>query len=458
MENSRPANLIDDIIQRFFHNLNTHIQFGDRLVVALSGGVDSVVLLHLLTKFSKTTQLNNVSAVHVDHGISTHSHQWSAFCQALCDDIAIPLSIHRLKIRKQPQKSLEEVARKARYRIFQQIQADYILLAHHQDDQVETLMLQLLRGAGVKGLSAMPITRPLEEAPKTTKLLRPLLDTPRSEILEYAKLHDLSWVTDESNLDISYDRNFLRHQIFPLLETRYPAYRKTLFRSTLHLGEANYLLDELAKIDAKHILISNKISLPKLREFDLARARNLLRYFLTQHLVQLPNTATLEEILRQLYNIQTDNRFRFVVDTLEIRCHRGLIEFLPASPLPQTRISPIIWQGEQYLAIQALQGTLKFTQQEGAGIDITKLAQQKVTIRLRSGGERFQPNCKRPRRSLKKILQEAMLPPWKRYTLPLLFCEEQLVWAAGIGVDCNFQTPKGQTGLVVTWHVAPTTA
>src|SRR5690606_34205087 len=137
-----------------------------------------------------------------------------------------------------------------RYRIFQQIQADYILLAHHQDDQVETLMLQLLRGAGVKGLSAMPITRPLEEAHKTTKLLRPLLDTPRSEILEYAKLHDLSWVTDESNLDISYDRNFLRHQIFPLLETRYPAYRKTLFRSTLHLGEANYLLDELAKIDA----------------------------------------------------------------------------------------------------------------------------------------------------------------------------------------------------------------
>lgn len=456
MGNSKPASSINNITQRFFRHLNTHIQPGDHLAVALSGGVDSVVLLHLLIEFSKSIPIN-LSAVHVDHGISTHSYQWSMFCQTLCDKVAVPLSIHRLNINKQPQQSLEAVARKARYQIFKQIQADYILLAQHQDDQVETLMLQLLRGAGVKGLSVMPIIRSLESG-KATKLFRPLLDTPRSDIVEYAQLHNLSWVTDESNLDTTYDRNFLRHDILPRLETRYPAYRKTLFRSTQHLGEANYLLDELARIDAEHTIISGKISLQKLRQLDSIRAKNLLRYLLTQHKIRLPNATTLEEILRQLYTIPIDNHFRFTVDTLDIRYHRGLIEFLPAdhSLSPQNEVAPIIWQGESSLIIPVLQGTLRFVQQDNIGIDTIKLAQQTVTIRIRSGGERFQPDCGRPRRSLKKILQEAGVPAWERYSLPLLFCGEQLVWVAGIGIDCHFQASAGQTGLVVTWHTPST--
>lgn len=449
MVDSKLTNPIDDITSCFFHNLNAQIRPGDCLAVALSGGVDSVVLLHLLIKFSKSMQLN-MAAIHVEHGISTYSGQWSAFCQTLCDSVAIPLSIHRLKISRQPQESLEAVAREARYQIFRQIQADYVLLAQHQDDQVETLMLQLLRGAGVKGLSAMPTVR-LFESGKVIKLLRPLLNIPRSEIMKYAKLHGLSWVTDESNLDISYDRNYLRHRILPLIEQRYPSYRKILSRSVRHLGEAAHLLDELAKIDAKNTMIADKLSLRGLRELDLSRARNLLRYLLAQQMVRLPNSAKLEEILRQLYNIQIDSHFRFEVDTLEIRCYRGLIKFLPADSLSES-ISPVVWQGEQRLAIESLKGVLEFTWQDDAGIDLAKLDQQIVTIRSRSGGERFQPDCKRPRRSLKKILQEASLPPWERDILPLLFCGDQLVWVAGIGIDCNFQAPMGGAGLVVTWR------
>ena len=451
MANSKSISPIDEITSCFFHNLGEQIQSGDRLVIALSGGVDSVVLLHLLTKFSQSQSVQiDVSAIHVEHGISAHSSQWSAFCQTLCNRAAIPLTIHRLKISKQPQESLEAVAREARYKIFRQIQADYILLAHHLDDQVETLMLQLLRGAGVKGLSAMPIVR-LFEPGKTLKLLRPLLNIPRSEILKYAQLHNLSWVTDESNQDISYDRNFLRHQIFPALEQRYPAYRKTLSRSTRHLGEAAYLLDELAKTDIENTMYSGKLSLRGLRKLDFVRAKNLLRYLLAQQTVRLPSSVKLEEILRQLRNIQNDNQFRFVIDTLEIRCHRGLIEFL-ASDFSSESISPVIWHGEQYLTLEPLKGVLEFTRHNNAGIDLAKLDQSIVTIRSRSGGERFQPDCKRPQRSLKKILQEAAIPPWERRTLPLLFCEDQLVWVAGIGINCNFQTPEGSTGLVVTWH------
>ncbi len=438
-----------DITDCFFHNLRAQVRPGDRLTVALSGGVDSVVLLHLLTTFSESMQLE-VSAVHVEHGISTYSGEWSTFCQSLCDSLAIPLSIYRLKIRRQPQESLEAIAREARYQIFKHIQADYVMLAQHQDDQVETLILQLLRGAGVKGLSAMPTVRLLEPG-KTIRLFRPLLNIPRSEILNYARLHGLSWVTDESNLDTSYDRNFLRHQILPLLEQRSPAYRKTLFRSTQHLGEAAHLLDELAEIDAENTLVTNRLSLQGLRKLEPARARNLLRYLLAQRLIRLPNSTKLEEILRQLNNIQPDNHFRFIVDTLEIRCHRGLIEFLPADSLPEP-IAPVVWQGEQHLVIESLQGVLKFTRQNNMGIDPARLSGQIVTIRSRSGGERFQPDCKRPRRSLKKILQEAALAPWVRNTLPLLFCEDQLVWVAGIGIDCNFQISEGSTGLVVAWH------
>lgn len=438
-----------DITDCFFHNLRAQVRSGDHLTVALSGGVDSVVLLHLLTRFSKSMQLD-VSAVHVEHGISAYSDEWSAFCQSLCDNLNLPLSIHRLKICRQPQESLEAIAREARYQIFKHIRADYIVLAQHQDDQIETLILQLLRGAGVKGLSAMPTVRLLEPG-KTIRLFRPLLNITRSEILNYAKLQGLSWVTDESNLDTSYDRNFLRHRILPLLEQRSPAYRKTLFRSTKHLGEAAYLLDRLAEIDAENTMIAGKLSLQELRKLELARAKNLLRYLLAQRLTRLPNSTKLEEILRQLSNIRSDNHFRFIVDTLEIRHHRGLIEFLPADSLPEP-IAPVVWQGEQHLFIESLKGTLEFTRQNNTGIDPARLSGQIITIRSRFGGERFQPDCKRPRRNLKKILQEAALAPWIRNTLPLLFCGDQLVWVAGIGIDCNFQVPEGGIGLVVTWH------
>ncbi|MCC6916593.1 tRNA lysidine(34) synthetase TilS [Nitrosomonas sp.] len=445
-KSTSPADLADC----FFHNLHTQVRPGDHLVVALSGGVDSVVLLHLLTQFSKSMRLN-IAAVHVEHGISAHSGQWSDFCQTLCDSLSVPLSIHRLTIRKRPQESLEAVAREARYQIFKTIRADYVVLAQHQDDQVETLLLQLLRGAGVKGLSAMPAIRSLK-SDKAARLLRPLLNIPRSGILNYARLHGLSWVTDESNLDTSYDRNFLRHRILPFLEQRYPAYRKTLSRSVRHLGEAAHLLDDLAKIDAEAALIAGKLSLPVLQKLEPARARNLLRYLLAQYMVRLPGSAKLEEILRQLNSVQSDNHFRFIVDTLEIRCHRGeWVEFIPADSLPGP-MTPVVWQGEPRLVIESMKGVLEFTQRHNQGIDLAKLNQQTVTIRSRSGGERFQPDCKRPRRSLKKILQEAGLAPWEREALPLLFCGDQPVWVAGIGIDCNFQVSAGSAGLVVTWH------
>jgi tRNA(Ile)-lysidine synthase len=228
--------------------LREQVQRGNRLVIGFSGGVDSVVLLDLLVPLSTQLQFE-LSAIHVNHGISPHSDEWSNFCHQLCRSRRILLETARLKINREPGVSLEAAAREKRYRIFATLQADYVVLAQHLDDQAETLMLQLLRGAGVKGLSAMPVVRSVRAGmkdpwPTTSErtpvagisasplILRPLLEVSRREIEDYAQEHALQWITDESNDDTAFDRNFLRHEFFPVLEKRFPSYRKTFLRSS----------------------------------------------------------------------------------------------------------------------------------------------------------------------------------------------------------------------------------
>ncbi|MCC7135800.1 MAG: tRNA lysidine(34) synthetase TilS, partial [Nitrosomonas sp.] len=259
-----PKNLIE-LLQRHLHSSVTP---GDRLTVALSGGVDSIVLLDMLARLSSVIGFH-LSAIHVNHGISRNADQWSHFCQGLCEAFAIPLSIFRVQIHKKNQQSLEAAARDARYQIFTRVDTDYIVLAQHQDDQAETLLLQMLRGAGVKGLSAMPPVRLLTGT--STKLLRPLLNVPRTALLYYAQAGNLSWVDDESNTNTDFDRNYLRHQVFPVIEARYPAYRKTLTRVCHHLGEAAQLLDELAQADGEQAIHHDTLSLEKLCSLNPAR-------------------------------------------------------------------------------------------------------------------------------------------------------------------------------------------
>lgn len=438
-----PKNLIE-LLQRHLHSFVTP---GDRLTVALSGGVDSVVLLDILAKLSTAIGFH-LSAVHVNHGISQHADQWSHFCQKLCKEFVIPLSIFRVQVHKQAQQSLEAAARDARYQAFTRVKTDYIVLAQHQDDQAETLLLQMLRGAGIKGLSAMPGVRFLTGT--SIRLLRPLLNIPRITLLHYAQTSNLSWVDDESNINTDFDRNYLRHQVLPVIEARYPAYRKTLARTCHHLGEAALLLDELAQADGEQAIIHHTLLLEKLRSLSSARAKNLLRYFLAQKMCYLPSTAKLNELLRQICIITSDNHLSFRFENMEIRCFQGAIECLPVASAARKQFT-IPWNGEKQLFIKSLQGTLVFTKKLGTGIDLQKLSQQVVTIRTRMGGEKFQPDAARPRRSLKKIFQEAALPPWKRNTLPLLFCADTLVWVANIGIDCHFQAPPDAPGLEVIW-------
>lgn len=415
-----------------------------RVALALSGGLDSVVLFHLLLSLRDSLGFG-FSAFHVHHGLSPRADRWEAFCASLCARNGVPFETCRVAVSPCAGESLEAAAREARYRAFASCSADLLLLAQHQDDQAETLLLQLLRGAGAKGLAAMPETRMAEG--KT--LLRPLLDVPRETLKEYVQAHGLVWEEDESNADTGFDRNFLRHEIFPVLERRFPSYRQTLGRSSRHLAEAAQLLDELARLDGERGIREGLLDGALLRELSPSRAKNLLRYYLAQCQIPFPDTPRMEEAMRQLREAGADAQVRIRFGDYEIRRYRGWVEAARSFPALPKDLS-IFWSGETELALPGAH--LRFEQRKGEGIRLDAFSSQPVTLRSRHGGERFRPSCGRSSRSLKNLLQEAGIPPWQRAALPLLFVGDNLVWVPGIGIDCDYQAGAEETGWVI--HVS----
>lgn len=429
--------------------LQTHIQPGQHLAVALSGGVDSVVLLHILARLSDMMHFS-LSAVHVHHGISRNAGLWSQFCCNLCHSLDVPIYVAYLQIRKENGLSLEAVAREQRYQVFNRSYGDFVVLAQHRDDQAETLMLQLLRGAGVRGLSAMPIIRK-QSRQAAPQILRPLLHVSRHSIETYARHNHLNWIDDESNDSTAYNRNFLRHEIFPRLSQRYPNYSATLQRASEHLSESLLLLDELAIIDSAQCLQADKLIVDQLRSLSPSRAKNLLRHILIKQGAALPSSAKLEELLQQLSAVQADNRIQIRFGRTEIRCFKGLVHILINRATFHRTDETYPWFGESELVLPQTGDTIRFDKTTGTGLCAVKLSTNPVTVRFRQGGERFRPACKRPRRSLKNLMQEAVIPSWNRDTLPLLFCGEQLIWVPGIGIDCEFQVKSDQPGILPVW-------
>jgi len=362
---------------------------GKRIVVGLSGGVDSVVLLHALSR------LMPLRAAHVHHGLSPNADAWARFCKRLCKRLNVPLVVRKVRVAKAGQ-GPEAAAREARYGALRKLDCDVLALAHQLDDQAETVLMNLLRGAGVRGASGMPRAAKLHG--KT--LARPLIDVPREAIVPYARHHGLEWIEDESNAAESFTRNFIRLRIAPLLTERYPRWREALARAARHFSEK-----------------------------DLSKQR-LLREFLAAKGLKAPSEARLVEMLKQLESGGARTLIRH--DGQALRLYRGGVSIEPA--LEKIALPPVVWRGERRLALPALGGELVF--RAGRGIDSKY---RPLVVRLRSGGERLQPHPKRPRRTLKNLFQEAGVPAWQRERLPLLYSGEELVWAAGLGVDVRFQ-------------------
>jgi tRNA(Ile)-lysidine synthase len=371
--------------------------------------VDSVVLLHLL-KGRK-----GVSAIHVHHGLSPNADAWATFCRELCRKWGVPLVVRRVKVRRSG-KGLEAAARAARYEAFAKSKAQVIALAHHLDDQAETVLMSLFRGAGMRGAGGM---RPLARF-EGKLLARPLLDVPRESIVAHARAHALEWIEDESNADEFLTRNFVRRRLGPLIAERFPKWRQSLARAARHFSR---------KDDA---------------------ARRLLREFLESKNLQAPSEAKLVEMLKQLTSRGARTRLRH--DGATLRVYRG--KLLVDDGQPAAPFSGLQWRGERRLPIPALGGELRFRRARGAGLDVDQLKRGNFVVRLRSGGERLQPHARRPRRTLKNLFQEAGVPPAERNRLPLLYCGDDLVWVPGIGVDARYQASAGARGVVPEWRVS----
>ena len=363
-----------------------------KLVMGFSGGLDSCVLLHLLANLRKTLPFY-LSAHHVNHDLSPNAAAWANFCAETCAKLNISFTLSKVKVEQNSGLGLEAAARETRYKALASTDADFICLAHHQDDQAETLLLQLARGAGVKGLAGMAAVD------ATRKRLRPLLDTPCSDLKAYACVNNLTWIEDESNADMKFGRNFMRHEILPNLAKQYPAIKQTISRSAAHLADCSALLDDLAQIDATDVLKQNgqQLSLQILASLNPARASNLVRWWLAQSQLTMPSQQQLQQVMQQLLGAKADAAIQIKVsDSLTVRRYQGYAYLVP--DMPASAPINLLWQGEESVILPD-NSRLVFTKKMGEGFALNRVKNIKLRIKNREGGERFKPELGRPYRS-----------------------------------------------------------
>ena len=419
------------------------------LVIAYSGGVDSQVLLHAVANLKHANKLSNqITVCHVNHGLSDSANHWQNFAQQECSKLNLPFISYEVNVQTKAQHSLEALARDARYEALGAIYSEQslIITGHHCDDQAETFLLALKRGSGLKGLSAMSV----ETNQGKDIVIRPLLSVSRSEIICTAKENKLNWVEDESNTDTSFDRNFIRQSIMPLLNERWPSITQAINRSSDHCLEGQLLLNEMAEQDLANIQLSkDSLSLDELSKISVARFNNLVRYFLAKHNSLMPSKEQLAQVYQQLF-AKSDKNPAVKVANMYIRRYKNALyvtsDFTDLSDWKQT-IDYGGTKGFQKPIVMKLPdgiGTLTFSNRQKSNIAGTShqivlpSKGQKVTVQFYHNNPTCLPDYRQHSRSLKKILQELNIPPWQRKRIPFIFYDNVLVAAAGYFVCQNF--------------------
>ncbi len=375
--------------------------------VALSGGLDSLVLLRTLVALSKQQCGWRIRAIHVNHHLHSDADQWQQFCQNVCDELAVELMTQSITLDIHNGQSIEAQAREKRYAVLQQqLQPNEVLLtAQHQDDQAETFLLQLMRGAGIKGLSAMPWVKPLGEG----YLVRPMLDFTREEIQYYAQQQNWHWCIDPSNDNSRFERNYLRWHVLPELKKRWPSLTTVLARSASHCATAQTLLEEYLQADLITCVdVQNKLDCQKLIKFSVPRQLALLRYWLAQQQFALPSTKQLAQLYQSLVLSREDAAPKFNYDTVIIRRFKNKLF------ANQTEAVSMVDQSE----------ILQKAHQQGLPKDLNR---DKLSIRFYQGGEKLYLPGRTFRHRLKKCWQQWQVPSWQRKTIPLIYYNDELI-------------------------------
>ena len=386
-----------------------------RFYIAYSGGVDSTVLLHQMHALQLPIQ-----AIHVNHHLQEECDDWQQHCEKFCKQLSIPFVVKHAQITKQAQESLEELARHARYEVLKEAldRKSAIVTAHHQNDLAETVLLQLLRGAGPAGLAAMPECKALSPGMH----LRPLLSFSHNDLLTYARDHNLNWVDDPSNQCNDFDRNYLRNEVMPLLLKRWPSAQQTIARSSALQADAITCLQELAELDMQaastdtpHIL-----NVTALQTLSRERLNNVLRFWIVSNQMRVPSKKLLQQIVNDIVmkkEIHTSPVQSWKEG--EIRRFRNGLYLL--SPMRTHDVDQVIrWKIDQPLYIESIDRTLLPEELNYSGITLPEGVCE-LTVKFRGGGERLKPIGSKRHRSLKNLLHEADIPPWERSRIPLLY-------------------------------------
>lgn len=400
--------------------------------LAYSGGVDSHVLLHLLAANEKLSSAR-LHAIHIDHGLHQHSAQWAEHCAQTAKALGVDFRCIKVDVSTNDTEGLEAAARRARYQaIAEQLSKDDVVLtAQHQDDQAETLLLQLLRGAGPKGLSAMAGLSSLGEA----QMLRPLLDITRADIQAYADQQQLQWIEDPSNADNQFNRNYLRHQVWPVITQRWPSASKTLSRSAQYCAEADALLAELAELDLAALTLApdgNSLPVEGLLSLSPARCRNLLRYFIASHQFSLPSAVTLQRIIDEVCLAAEDSTPMIQWQGIEVRRYRGEVFFLAPMHSIDVSLSFLCTTADDLMLFEAC--CLTWLLVDNLGIS-QAMFDDGLQIGFRQGGEKIRLQGHQHHKSLKQLCQEWAIPPWQRDRIPLLFHDNELIAVVGYGLS-----------------------
>lgn len=408
--------------------------------MGLSGGIDSVVLLHAVKQ--RLAGSGALRALHVNHGLQAESGGWEEFCRELCRGWDVPFSARAVAV-PESGASLENRARIARYEAFSEALApgECLLLAHHLDDQMETMLLRLSRGAGTRGLSGIPVRRKLGEG----IVVRPFLRCPRETLADYAKAQNLRWIEDASNRNTDFDRNYCRHEILPAIERRWPDFRREWERSRRLIADSHELLTELAELDIERCAgkAEHRLRVDALRQLSAPRLHNTLRHWIEKGINSPADPRKLRSLPHQL--IASDHATNAAIDfrNHQVRRFKNELYLVPDLPSidPETRFS---WDPSSQPQFDLPgNGSLRAVPTADRG-----LAGMPYAIRYRRGGETCRL-ARRPTKSLKKILNESRIEPWLRNRLPLLFDSDNLVAIPGIGITESAST---QPGYRIEWH------
>jgi tRNA(Ile)-lysidine synthase len=419
-----------------------------RYCVALSGGADSTALLACLVDLHRQEPLLGLRAIHVNHHLHPDSAAWADQCSVMARSLDVPLLILDAHVQRGRRESPEAAARDARYGLLSENLAagEFLLTAHHAEDQLETFLLQLARGAGVPGLASMPRRSPCGRGVQ----LRPLLDVGRAALQAYASAKGLTWIEDPSNADVRFDRNFLRHRVIPVLQERWPSLATSVVRSAEHLASAQLLLDEVASADYSVAEEGQRLRVSVLRGLEPARQRSLLRYWIRLCGAPMPASATLEEVAEQMLVARADAVPEVTWGEHAIRRYRDRLYLerqLPAAPA-ESLLWP--WRATPELALPAGLGTLRARVAE-RDVATFRLLPDPLQVRWRSGGEKLRVAANRPHRELRALLQEWDIVPWMRSRIPLLYAGDVLVAVGDLAIAAEFRAAADQPGTLIEW-------